>query len=123
LLDNLQRTSARPRIGLLFLAIVVGHVILISSQVQSRTGVPVLEAMIFGAFARVQHGTAGVIRGARNGWGSYVDLRGVRSDNETLRARVAELEVRFQEQRGLAERSERLRALLELKPSFTAPTL
>jgi rod shape-determining protein MreC len=124
LLDNIQRTTGdRPRIGLLFLAIVVGHVILISSQVQSRTGVPVLEAMIFGAFARVQQGTAGVIRGVRNSWGTYADLRGVRAENVSLRSRVGELEVRLQEQRGLAERSERLRALLELKPSFTAPTL
>jgi rod shape-determining protein MreC len=123
-LDNIQRTStARPRIGLLFLAVVVGHVILISAQVQSRSGVPVLEAMTFGTFARVQQGTAGVIRGVRNGWGSYVDLRGVRAENEALRTRLAELEVRFQEQRTLAERSERLQSLLDLKPSFTAPTL
>ena len=44
MLDNIQRTTtARPRTGLLFLAVVVGHVILISAQVQSRSGVPVLE--------------------------------------------------------------------------------
>jgi rod shape-determining protein MreC len=123
-LDNIQRTStARPRIGLLFLAVVVGHVILISAQVQSRSGVPVLEAMTFGTFARVQQGTAGVVRGVRSGWGSYVDLRGVRAENEALRTRLAGLEVRLQEQRTLAERSARLQSLLDLKPSFTAPTL
>lgn len=124
-LDNIQRTTAggRPRIGLLFLAIVVGHVILISSQVHSRTGVPVLEAVTFGVFSRVQQGTAALVHGVRSLWGNYVDLRGVRADNEALRGRVAELEVRLQEQRALAQRSERLQALLALKPAVNAPTL
>jgi rod shape-determining protein MreC len=123
-LDNIQRTSpARPRTGLLFLAVVVGHVILISSQVQSRSGVPVLEGVTFGAFARVQQGTAGAVRSVRNVWGSYVYLRGVRAENESLRSRVSELEIRLQEQRALAMRSDRLQALLELKPFVSAPTL
>lgn len=126
MLDNIQRTTAggRPRIGLLFLAVIVGHVILISSQVQSRTaGVPVLEAVTFGAFARVQQGTASIIRSIRNGWQNYVDLRGVRADNEALRSRVADLEIRLQEQRTLASKSERLQAVLDLKPWISAPTL
>jgi rod shape-determining protein MreC len=124
MLDNIQRTTTgQPRTGLLFLAIVVGHVILISSQVQSRTGVPVLEGVTFGAFARVQQGIAGLVRGTRNSWGNYVYLRGVRGENEWLRSRVAELEIKLQEQRSLAQRSERLQALLDLKPSVSVQTL
>jgi rod shape-determining protein MreC len=121
-LDNIQRT-ARPRTGWLFLAAIVGHVILISSQVQSRTGVPVLEGVTFGIFAHVQQGAAGVIRGVRNVWGNYVGLRGVRAENEALRSRLADLEIRLQEQRTLAQRSERLQALLDLRPAVSAPTL
>ncbi|MGH9371649.1 MAG: rod shape-determining protein MreC [Vicinamibacterales bacterium] len=125
MLDNIQRTAngSRPRIGLLFLAVIVGHVILISAQVQSRSGVPVLEAVTFGVFARVQHGTAAFVRGIREGWDNYIDLRGVRAQNETLRSQVADLQVRLQEQRSLAQRSERLQALLDLKPAVTAPTI
>ena len=124
MLDNIQRTTtARPRIGLLFLAVVVGHVILISSQVQSRTGVPVLEGVTFGAFARLQQGTARVITSVRNSWSSYVYLRGARAENEALKSRVAELEVRLQEQRDLAQRAERLQALLDLKAFVSVPTL
>jgi rod shape-determining protein MreC len=124
MLDNIQRTStARPRLGLLFLAVVVGHVILISSQVQSRTGMPVLEAVTFGAFSRVQQATAGVLRGVRGTWGNYFYLRGVRAENETLRSRVADLEIRLQEQRALALRAERLQSLLDLKPFVSVPTL
>jgi rod shape-determining protein MreC len=123
-LDNLQRPSAtRPRIGLLFLAVVVGHVILISTQVQSRAGVPVLESVTFGTFARLQQGTAGAVRSVRDTWRSYGDLRGVRRENDALRARVAELEIKMQEQRTLISEAERLQALLALKPAVTTPTL
>ena len=124
MLDNIQRTTtARPRTGLLFLAVVVLHVILISSQVQSRSGVPVLEGVTFGAFARLQQGTAAVIKAVRNTWGNYFYLRGVRAENDSLRARVADLEIRLQEQRALAERSSRLQAMLDLKAFVSAPTL
>ncbi|HEU4892882.1 MAG TPA: rod shape-determining protein MreC [Vicinamibacterales bacterium] len=123
-LDNLQRTTAaRPRTGLLFLAVVVGHVILISSQVQSRSGVPVLEGVTFGAFARVQQGTSTAFKSVRNFWGNYVDLRGARAENAALRSRVADLEVRLQEQRALAQRSGQLQALLDLREFISVPTL
>ena len=123
MLDNIQRpsTGAKPRVGLLFLAVIVGHVILISTQVQSRKGVPVLEAVTFGAFARVQQGTAGVVRAVRDSWTHYVYLRGASIENDSLRKQVAELEVRLQEQRALAQKSERLQALLDLRPTVTAP--
>jgi rod shape-determining protein MreC len=112
-LDNLQRTTAaRPRTGLLFLAVVVGHVILISSQVQSRSGVPVLEGVTFGAFARVQQGTSTAFKSVRNFWGNYVDLRGARAENAALR-----------EQRALAQRSGQLQALLDLREFISVPTL
>jgi rod shape-determining protein MreC len=123
-LDNIQRTSGtRPRIGLLFLAVIVGHVILISTQVQSRAGVPVLEAVTFGVFARVQQGTSGAVRAVRDSWGNYVDLRGVRAENQALRSRLAELEFRMQEQRAVLHQAERLQALLGLKPFIDAPTV
>ena len=109
--------------GLLFLAVIVGHVILISMQVQSRRGVPVLESVTFEAFAQVQRGMAGVLYGFRDTWANYLYLRGARHENETLRQRVAELEIRVQEQRALAEKSERLQALLDLKATLPAPVL
>ena len=51
----------------------------------------------------------------RDGWSNYVDLRGARAENDTLKQQVAELEVRLQEQRALARRSEQLQALLDLQ--------
>ena len=113
----------RRRTGYLLLAIMVGHVILISAQVQSKSGVRVLEAVTFGAFSRVQLGAAAVVNGVRNGYGGYVGLRGVRAENEALRARLSELEVRLQEQRALAARAAQLQKLLDLKRSTTLPML
>jgi rod shape-determining protein MreC len=113
----------RQRTGYLLLAIMLGHVILISSQVQAKSGVRVLEAVAFGAFARVQHGASSAVNGIRDVWGSYVGLRGVRGENEALRARLAELEVRLQEQRALAARTVQLQALLDLKTSISLPTI
>ena len=113
----------RRRTGVLLLVVTMAHLILISAQVQSKSGVPVVQAVTFGAFARVQGGTSGVLHGFRDFWGNYVWLRGVRGENDTLRKRVAELEVRLQEQRALASRSTRLQELLRLQTTTTLPTV
>jgi rod shape-determining protein MreC len=113
----------RQRTGYLLLAIMVGHVILISAQVQSKSGVRVLEAVAFGVFSRIQLGAATIVSGVRNTWGNYVGLRGARAENESLRAQLADLQVRLQEQRALAARAGRLQELLDLKTSTALPTL
>jgi rod shape-determining protein MreC len=113
----------RQRTGYLFLAVMLGHLILISAQVQSRAGVPMLEAITFGVFSRVQYGAAAVLSGVRTAWGSYVDLRGVRAENQVLRQQLAELEVRLQEQRALASRAGRLQELVDLRSTTTLPTI
>ena len=99
------------------------HLILISAQVQSRAGVPVLESVTFGVFSRLQGGVASVIRGIGGTWHNYVGLRGAQSENENLRKQVAELEVRLQEQRALAARAAQLEAALKLQESTTLPTI
>jgi rod shape-determining protein MreC len=113
----------RRRTGVLLFVVMMAHVFLISVQVQSKSGVPVLQAVTFGAFARVQSGTWSVVHGVRNFWGNYVGLRGARTENETLHRQVADLEIRLQEQRTLALRATRLQELLELKASAALPTL
>ena len=99
------------------------HLILISAQVQSRAGVPVLESVTFGVFSRLQGGVASVIRGIGGTWHNYVGLRGAQSENENLRKQIAELEVRLQEQRALAARAAQLEAALKLRESTTLPTI
>ena len=113
----------RRRTGVLLFVLTMGHIFLISVQVQSKSGVPVLQAVTFGVFARVQGGTAAVIHGIRDFWGNYIALRGVRGENESLRRHVAELEVQLQSQRALAARSVRLQELMDLQTSTTLPTV
>lgn len=112
----------RQRSGYLLLGVVVGHIILISAQVNSRSGVPLLQAAVFGAFAQVQLGTGAVVGSVRGAWDGYVALRGVRGDNEALRARVRDLEVSLQRERELARESERLRQTLDLRDRTRMPT-
>ncbi len=105
----------RQRAGYLFIAVVVGQVILISAQVNARTGVPVLEAVTFGIFAEVQRGVSSVVSGARHVWSGYVGLRGVKVENDTLRRELAEAQIQVQQQRALADRSRGLERLLGLR--------
>jgi len=113
----------RQRAGSLFIAVLIGHVILISAQVPTKAGVPVLEGVTFGVFSRVQGAIAGIVGGVRSGWSNYVGLRGARVENEALHKQVADLEVRLQEQRALAARASRLQELLNLKNNTELPTL
>ena len=55
----------RQHAGYLFLAVMLGHVILISAQVNSRSGVPVLESVTFGVFAEAQRGSSTGVSGVR----------------------------------------------------------
>lgn len=101
----------------------MGQIVLISAQVQSRAGVPVLESVTFGIFSRVQGAVASAIHGARDVWVNYAALRGVRYENENLRRQVADLEVRLQEQRALAARAVQLQELMNLRSSTQLPLL
>jgi rod shape-determining protein MreC len=105
----------RNRAGYLFLAVVLGHIILISAQVNSRTGVPILEAVTFGVFAEVQRVVSLGVSSVRGVWNGYLGLRHVNGENQDLKRQVADLQIALQQQRALAERSRRLEALLELR--------
>jgi rod shape-determining protein MreC len=118
-----QRAAYRQSTGWLFLAVMAGHLLLISVQVQSRAGVPVFDALTFGFFSRVERSVSSVVRGVTGTWSNYFALRGVRAENEVLRKQVADLEVSLQQQRAQANRAESLQALLELRKTTPLPTL
>lgn len=113
----------RRSTGLLFSLVVVGHVILISAQVQSKSGGRLLETVLFSAFSEVQRGTSGGIGGVRHIWTSYVALRGVKGENDALKKEIDQLRVALQQERAQAQRSTRLRQLLDLRTSVHVPTV
>jgi rod shape-determining protein MreC len=113
----------RQRTGWLFLAVVVGHIVLISAQVNSRRGVPMLEEVIFGAFAEVQRASAELIGSVREGWQNYFALQQIRRENQDLKAHVAQLEIRLQQERAQAGQTRTLQELLSLREATAPPTI
>ena len=105
----------RQRTGWLFMAVVVGHILLISTQVATRRGVPVVEALTFGVFAEVQRTTTSGIGSVRDVWQNYFALQQTRQENQQLRTEVAQLRVGLQQERALAEQSRMLQKLLDMK--------
>jgi len=105
----------RQRSGYLFLAVVLGQVILISAQVNSHAGVPVLEQVTFGFFAEIERTTWNAVSGVRHAWGGYVGLRGLKAENDGLKRDLAAAQIQLQAQRALADRSRSLEEMLGLR--------
>ena len=112
----------RQRTGWLFMAVVIGHIVLISAQVNSRRGIPLLEEVTFGAFAEVQRASTGLVGGVQDGWQNYFALQQIRQDNEDLKRRVAQLEMRLQQERARAEQTGTLQQLLSLRQETALST-
>ena len=105
----------RQRTGWLFAAIVVSHIILISAQVTTKRGVPVLQEVTFGAFAEMQRGASSAVGGAREGWQNYFALQQIRRENEQLKREVTELRVSLEQERNIAQQTRTLQQLLDLR--------
>jgi rod shape-determining protein MreC len=105
----------KQRPGIVLGVAVVLHVAIISTQVNTASGMPVLRAVTFGAFAELQRLVSGAVTGVQDIWNGYVALRGVKDENAALRQELQDLQIRLQEERALAQRTEDLRQLLELR--------
>src|SRR4051794_2760528 len=112
----------RQRSGFLFLGVILGHILLISAQVNSRTGVPVLESVTFGLFSEVQRTLSGGVSGVRRVWDGYIGLRNVKRENEELKRQLATAQIAVQEQRALADRARGYQRLLELRDRVSLVT-
>lgn len=105
----------RQRTGWLFTSVTVMHLVLISSQVNTRRGVPMLEEAVFGGLAEVQRVAADGIGFVRGGWGRYLALQQIERENAQLRDESARLRISLQRERALAEQSRDLQRLLDLR--------
>lgn len=117
LLDVWQRP------GYLFTALTVGHILLISAQLNTERGVPVLENVTFGTFAEVQRGISTAVGDVRTWWGDYVALQAVRDDNLRLRRELSQLQVALQQEHATAQQSRMLEELLELRTQVPLATV
>jgi rod shape-determining protein MreC len=112
----------RPRSGYLFLAVILGQLILISAQVNSHTGVPVLETITFGVLGQAQRITSTLIGGVRSAWSGYIGLRHAAAENEALKRELADVQIDLQQQRALASQSRELKRLLDLRDEVNLKT-
>src|ERR1051325_4381336 len=98
-------TDIRQRTAVLFIAVMVAHLLLISAQVNSKSGVPLLEVVTFGAFSELQRAASSITGAVRDSWNGYVNLRGVRAENIQLKRQIGELAVQIQQERAAAQRA------------------
>jgi len=116
-LGSTRRTLA------LFLVLSLAHLLLMSVQVQSRSGLPLIQAAAFSVFAGVQRVTSGAVGGVGSFWSNYVALRGAVAENDALKTRVLALEGQLQAQAAMVSQTQDLERLLTLQQSLVAPTL
>jgi len=113
----------RRRTFTLLVIMCLGHVMLISAQVQSKSGLPVIQDVAFGTLARMQSIASGITDGIGSIWTKYFALRGVERDNEELRKHVLELEGELQSERAKNSRTRALEDALKLSENLKARTL
>ena len=113
----------RQRPGVVLGAAILLHVILISAQVNTVSGLPVLQVVTFGSFSEIQRGTMALIDGVRGTWSGYIALRQVQQENDALKQEMQTLQVRLQQERAEAQRTDNLRQLLELRERANLDTV
>lgn len=107
----------------LLVVLCLGHILLISSQVQSGRGQSALNSATLGTMATLQGGVAGLTDGIGRIWTNYFGLVGASRENEELRTRLLDLEGKLQAEQARSERASALEGLLNLQVSIVAPTL
>jgi rod shape-determining protein MreC len=113
--------ARRPNVYL-FIAVVVFQVVIVSAQVTTKSGAPVLEAVAFGALSELQRAGAGIVQAVTGVWTGYADLRGVKTENERLARELGAARIALQQERSRAQRTRTLEALLELRGSVPLRT-
>lgn len=96
--------------GLLLLSLLV-----VSTSVRSPDQRDLIARALLDGLAPLQLGLAGTRAGAREIWSGYVNLVGLRRENELLRERVASLEQQNVQLEELERTNERLEELLQLR--------
>jgi rod shape-determining protein MreC len=106
----------------LLAGLVLGHLVLISQQVEGARGTALLERAVFATLSPFQRLLAGGLAGVTGTWRGYVDLRRVHAANQALQERVRLLELDLQRQQEQVREAERLRDIAGVKPLLPLDT-
>lgn len=107
-------TLGKRRGHLVFFLVVAGHAVLLSSQVTMGTGHSALHSLLLAALSPFQRGAEACLGGVQSLWYGYMDLRGVREENERLRARIERLEQTLWMEREIVASYDRMSRVLNL---------
>lgn len=112
----MARADAGRRARSLLVAVVLGHVLLISAQVATPAGSSLLRTTAVAVVTEFQEGSWVVAGAFQSIWEGYAALRGVHGENARLTGENTDLRVQLQQARAEAAAAGQLRALLELGP-------
>jgi len=104
------------RPALLLIAILALLFTLMAAQVRGGTGAA--EGLVLRGVSPILRFAAAATGGLSNIWQGYVDLRGVRDTNDTLRSELRLMTIRVNELEEARIENERLRSLLELRQAI-----
>jgi rod shape-determining protein MreC len=119
----MARVIDTRRSRVLFGALVLTHLVVISRQVDGGGGVSLFERAVFMTLSPLQILVSRSVTGVSHAWQGYADLRGVRKSNEELQKEVATLEFLLQQRQNEADEATRLRKLLDLRPLLPLETI
>src|SRR5215470_613899 len=113
-----DRAKKNPR--LLFVVLVILHLIVVSlNRVPGQPDIRYLQKMMMTGATPLQWLTSHGVSSVKSVWTGYFDLRGAKSENETLKARNSQLEAQNIELREKARLLEQLNALNQ-SPALTS---
>jgi len=112
----MARADAGRRTRSLLVAVVLGHVLLISAQVATPGGPSLLRTTVVGVVTEFQEASWLVAGALHSVWDAYAALRGVREENARLARENTDLRVQLQQARANAAGAGDMRALLGLRP-------
>lgn len=104
-------------------ALVLAHLVVISSQVERGKGPSLLEQTIFRTLSPLQSAVGALVRVTGGTWSAYLGLRGVHAENQQLRERTRALEMELQQKQEQVREAFRLREMMELKKVLPLDTL
>ncbi len=110
----------------LLAGLVLGHLVIISQQVQVEGGgggARLLEHTVFTFLSPFQRLAGGAMSGVAGTWRGYVDLRRVHAESQGLHERVRLLETELQEAQEQVREAERLREIAGVKPHLPLATV
>ena len=92
-------------------------------KVPNSPGTRLIRVWTVTAFTPIERTFVGIGHFFRNGWHNWIDLHGVRKQNQDLQAEVARMRLEQVRLREDAEQAQRLQALLGFRESFISQTL